>query len=164
VTPEQEILEDALIAVRQRIDTFSGELKAHAEIFPLAMDVTIEMTARVRVEMDAFSKRYEMTQDQIVRKLFRSVLAVERGVVLRTKALGDVIDAMAQLGVVHNAAEWHEITKLRNMLAHDYMVTRTDAVALLNQAWRFAPKLVEMVARVEAFVASRNLLAETTDP
>lgn len=160
MTPEQEILEDALAAVGRRIGTFAGELRYHADTFPLSHDVDLENASNLWVEMDAFSKRFEMTQDQVVRRLFRSVLAVERGLVVRTKALGEVIEAMAQLEVIENAAEWHEITKLRNTLAHDYTITRRDAAALLNQAWAFAPKLIAVFARVETHVTKHGLLDE----
>ena len=163
MTPEQEILEDALAFVGQRIATFADEIRSHAASFPLDRDADFQTPSVLWVEMDAFSKRYEMTQDQIVRKLFRSVLAVERGIVVRNKSLGDVIEAMAQIGIVADAGEWHKITNVRNMLAHDYLVTRRDAARLLNQAWEFAPKLIDMFAKVDAHVSRHVLLDEGRD-
>ena len=158
MTPEQEILQDALAAARQRVDRFANELRTHGRWLPLDPGTDwSDPSDALTTEMAAFTKRYEMTQDVVTRRLFRSVLAV-RGTMLRTQALAQVMEAMAALGVVTDAARWEEITKLRNSFAHDYMLTFAKLVPLLNQAWVFAPDLIDMVARVERHVAAHGLL------
>lgn len=160
MTPEQEILADALVAVRQRTDRFAEELKDHAAILPLDPNRDwSEVSSELDTHVTAFIKRFEMTQDQITRKLFRSVLAV-KGTTLRTGALADVVLAMARLGVVRDAPHWEEITKLRNVFAHDYMLTFAELVPKVNEAWNYSPDLIEMVGHVEQFVADHRLLAE----
>ena len=163
MTPEQEILEDALAAARQRADRFADELRTHQRSLPLDPGADWSSPGDdLTTEMAAFTKRYEMTHDLIARRLFRSVLAV-RGIKLRTQALTQVIEAMTGLGVVTDPARWDEITKLRNSFAHDYMLTFAKLVPLLNQAWAFAPDLIGMVARVEHHVADHQLLAPVED-
>lgn len=107
--------------------------------------------------MAAFTKRYEMTQDLVTRRLFRSVLAVS-GVKMRTSKLAQVVEAMAQLGIVRDLKLWEEITKLRNSFAHDYALTFGEIVPLLNEAWRYAPILIDMVDRIDRYVAEHRLL------
>ncbi len=163
MTPEQEILEDALLAARQRADSFADELLYHATSMPLdALLDWSKPSAEIQTEMAAFTKRYEMTQDLITRRLFRSVLAV-RGTAVRTKALADVVGAMTVLGIVPDPRRWDEITKLRNSFAHDYALSFAEVVPLLNQAWQFAPDLIGMVGRVERFVAEHDLLTASAD-
>lgn len=158
MTPEQEILEDALAAARQRAASFRAELAHHARTLPL--DPKADWSAPdfdLRTEMAAFVKRFEMTQDLVSRRLFRSVLAV-RGTRLRTAALAQVVNAMAALGVVHDAPRWDEITKLRNSFSHDYAMAFGAVVPLINQAWDFAPDLLDMIDRVDRYVAAEGLL------
>lgn len=159
MTPEQEILEDALAAARQRAATFARELDLHAHILPLdPREDWSQPSDDVRMEMDAFVKRYEMTQDLITRRLFRSVLAV-RGQVLRGRSLAVVVGEMEALGIVEDAPRWEEITKLRNSFAHDYALTFAEIVPLINQAWTFSPDLLAMIWRVDRFAATHDLLA-----
>ncbi len=159
MTPEQEILEDALIALRQRKARFIDELSDHADVFPLPADAPVDETKHLSFHVAAFSKRYEMTQDQVVRRLFRSVAAA-KGVTLRTKALGELITMMHRLGIVEDIDRWHEITKVRNALAHDYLLTVTQLTACINKAWHFAPDLIAMIDRVDSYVTDNHLLTD----
>lgn len=162
MTPEQEILEDALALMRRRIDRFSRELHSHMHVFPLSPSTSWDdLDDDTLMHVAAFTKRFELTQDQIVRKLFRSVLAVE-GVKTRTKALGDVIEGVAKLGIADHA-RWNEITKLRNTLAHDYSMTPETFTPSLNAAWASANELIEMVTTVEHYVAAHDLLPNKGD-
>ena len=159
MTPEQEILEDSLAAALQRAATFEDELKQHARTFPLdpARDWR-SPSDDLQTEMAAFTKRYEMTHDIVTRRLFRSILAV-RGTALRTNALVHVVGEMHSLGIVDDLPLWDQLTKLRNSFAHDYAMRFADIVPMLNQAWTFAPILVEMIGRVDRYVVANNLLA-----
>lgn len=160
MTPEQEILADALIAARQRADRFVTELAGHAKVLPLdATSTWTDPAPDLLTEMAAFAKRYEMTQDLLTRRLFRSVLAVQ-GRRFRTAAQAEVMNAIAEIGIIDDAERWEEITKLRNSLAHDYAMTFSQIVPLLNQAWEFSRDLTSMVATVERFVATNGLLDE----
>ena len=161
MTPEQEILEDALAAAQQRAATFAEELRYHAQTLPLDQQLDwSKPDPALQTEMAAFTKRYEMTQDLITRRLFRSVLAV-KGKQVRAKALPSVVAEMAKLGIIDDLREWDEITKLRNSFAHDYAMTFVEIVPLLNQAWHFAPRLLTAVDRVARFVADHGLLTES---
>ena len=153
-------MEDALIAVEQRAESFARELDYHRHVFPVEIFCSwAEVPEETQTHIVAFCKRYEMTQDQVVRKLFRSILAV-RGVKLRTRALGEVIGAIADLGLVPNRAEWDELTKLRNALAHDYSLTPTELAPIINRAWTLSPRLIETVDRVKSYVTTHGLLLD----
>ncbi len=159
MTPEQEILEDALIAARQRAATFAQELAYHAKTLPLdPMQPWDNPSSGLQTDMAAFTKRYEMTHDLVTRRLFRSVLAV-KGTIVRTQSLANVVRSMAEFGIVSDLARWDEITKLRNSLAHDYALSFAATVRLLNQAWQFSTDLLDMIARVDRYVAEHELLA-----
>ena len=107
--------------------------------------------------MAAFAKRYEMTQDVVTRRLFRSVL-VAHGLAFRSRQVADIVRAAAELGLVADPARWEEITKLRNSFAHDYMLSFAELVPLLNQAWVFAPDLVAAVEGAERHINDLHLL------
>lgn len=159
MTPEQEILEDALAAARQRASSFTKELDQHARSLPLdPFGDWSAPSSELEMEMAAFTKRYEMTQDLITHRLFRSVLAV-RGRIVRGNATAVVVAEMAELGIVEDAAQWDSITKLRNSFAHDYALTFDEIVPLLNQAWAFSTSLLDMIARVDRYVADHKLLS-----
>lgn len=157
MTPEQEILADNLAAVRQQAARFASKLKDHAPFLPI--DPSVEPQAAVRVNITAFIKRFELMQDQVSRKLFRSVLAV-RGVLVRASGLAQVVGAMAELGIIDDLARWRRVTELRNIFAHDYMLAFEVLARLVNEAWQLCPSLIEMVSRVERYVAREQLLEE----
>lgn len=158
MTPEQEILEDALIAARRRIERFKSEIGEHSATLPLDPERDwSEPSAALETEMAAFTKRYEMTQDIITRWVFRSILAVQ-GRSFRAKSLADVVLGVAGLGIVTDAGRWDEITKLRNSFAHDYAMTFAEIVPLLNQAWSFAPDLIAAFERADEYAAANRLL------
>ncbi|WP_373486852.1 hypothetical protein [Blastomonas sp.] len=159
MTPEQEILEDALVALRQRQQRFREELADHAQVFPLSLDNLPPDTLAMRTHLAAFAKRYEMTQDQIVRRLFRSVAAVT-GIVVRAKGIGELIETMHALGIVEDVDKWHQITRVRNELAHDYALTVPELARCINEAWDFSPDLIAMIDKVDRYVAERTLLAD----
>ncbi len=163
MTPEQEILEDALVATRLRIASFREELAEHAQAFPLPdFDTWDAAPVGIRTHIAAFSKRFEMTQDHVVRKMFRSIIAIS-GQVVRMKSLGDVIDASADLGVISDATTWHRITAVRNILAHDYMIRPASFIPVINEAWSYAPLLIEGGERGDVFVLTNNLLGSDLD-
>lgn len=159
MTPEQEILEDALTALRQRQQRFAEEIAYHAQVFPLSSDSLPADTLEMRTHLAAFAKRYEMTQDQIVRRLFRSVAAVT-GVSVRNRGIGQLIDSMHAIGIIDDVEKWHQITRVRNELAHDYALTLTELTTCINEAWHFSPDLIAMIDRVDAHIAEHNLLAD----
>lgn len=158
MTPEQEVLEDALDVVRQRIATFADELTMHASFFPLSLDADWDNVPRdLQTNIAAFSKRYEMTADHLVRKLFRSILA-NSGSVPRTKAIGDVIRGVAALGVINDEVLWDDIVATRNTLAHDYMMKPRTLAPVINKAWQYAPVLIAAADRADTYINDQGLL------
>lgn len=153
-----------MIAGRRRIERFRSEIEEHSVTLPLDPERDwSEPSAALETEMAAFTKRYEMTQDIITRRVFRSILAVQ-GRSFRAKSLADIVLGAAALGVLHDAARWDFITKLRNSFAHDYALTFANIVPLLNQAWTFAPDLIAAFERADEYVAANQLLISREQP
>ncbi len=159
MTPEQEVLEDALAALRQRKESFERELRYHSATFPLDSESDPKGDFDLSTAIAAFAKRYEMTQDMVVRRGFRSVAAV-RGRLVRAKAMGELFSIVAELGLIDDVGHWNEITKVRNMLAHDYALKRGEIIALINSAWALDPDLIAMIDRLDTYVTENRLLGE----
>lgn len=105
---------------------------------------------------DAFIQQFGSMQDALHGPVFRSVLELEQ-YTDKPKTPRDLADLMEKLGIVEDAAAWHELRKLRNALAHEYTDQRVTQARRLNEAYRAIDDLIAVFNRVRAYVTSKGL-------
>lgn len=105
---------------------------------------------------DAFIQQFGSMQDALHGPVFRGLLELEQ-YTDKPKTPRDLADLMEKLGIIDDAAAWHELRKLRNVLAHEYTDHRVTQARRLNEAYRAIDDLVAVFNRVHAHVVSKGL-------
>ena len=159
MTPEQEILQDQLA----RAETLAAKLvESRARIAPLLplegnpYDLSLEHGDLVW----SFVKQFELFHDSVGRKLLRSV-AVMHNVPLRTRDVSQLLEWSAGTGLI-DLEPWRDLAKLRNMLAHEYIVPLSSFDVVIGDAWTSCDRLFDTHKEIVTFVARERLL-ETKD-
>jgi hypothetical protein len=80
---------------------------------------TIELTPEQAEILEALTARFARLADITIQKLFRAIDALE---FVDEGSLIDRLNRMEKRNIIANAEEWIVIRKLRNQIAHDYVI------------------------------------------
>ncbi|WP_448192130.1 hypothetical protein [Azospirillum sp. sgz301742] len=105
---------------------------------------------------DAFIQQFGSMQDTLHGSVFRGVLELEQ-YTDKPKTPRDLADLMEKLGIIDDAAAWHELRKIRNALAHEYTDHRVTQARRLNEAYAAIDDLITVLNRVHAYVTAKGL-------
>lgn len=155
MTPEQEVLEDLLLATRALIRSVVETQPLMGQ--PPSSEQAFEaMTSVQRVASTALLKEFEQLQGTL-HSLFRAML---RMLGIRLKGLYplDIGNHMVELGVIDEPERWVTIVKLRNELVHEYPLGSTERFERVVAALTSIPFLTDAAARAERVIADRHML------
>lgn len=124
---------------------------------PLGAGDPRALPSDTRLRIDAFLKRWEQLQDFLANRLLRAIFAMLLEPTERMSARS-AFNRAASLGVLHDERRFIAMQELRNRLAHEYPMSDAKRAARINDAWAFAPALLEEHDRMAAY--ARRLLAD----
>lgn len=160
MTPEQEILADHLIRTDALAKTLTHHRTEVRRYIPVSGNpYLIEMAASTSVW--AFVKQFELFHDAVGRKLLRSVAAID-GTPLRTRDVRQLLEWSAQNGLLNDLDRWRELAKLRNTLAHEYIVPLSSFDVVINDAWAACDDLFAAHIVIVDYI-DRHRLMDTKD-
>jgi hypothetical protein len=117
------------------------------EHMPLNVDRLPQLSEeRVRA-LDQFIYRFGKLQDTAGTQLFPALLAALEEP-YRGWAMRDRLNRLAQLDILRDLQAWQAVRAVRNRLTHEYPDDSARQVAILNEAWNFAPVLLRVVGEV----------------
>ena len=127
-----------------------------ARLMPLSSAWLEEAGVLDYLPFDAFIQQFGSMQDALHGPVFRGVLELEQ---YTEKPLTprDVADMMEKLGIIDDASAWHDLRKMRNVLAHEYTKDRATQARRINEAYRAIDDLVAVFNRIHAYVTTKGL-------
>jgi len=127
-------------------------LQAVNLIYPFNDEVIKNITEENKQLLDAFILRFSKLQDLLGNKMFRLILVLE---VEDIGFMMDILNKMEKFKIIDDAGEWVAIRQARNDAIHDYDL-RSDKIAeKLNEIVTFAPKLFQVLRRVEEYTKNK---------
>jgi uncharacterized protein YutE (UPF0331/DUF86 family) len=105
---------------------------------------------------EALTARFSRLQDMLVAP-YKTVAHLELEPDKAERVI-DLLNFMEKLGLLSAAAEWAEIRRLRNVIAHEYWDDPAKAQDLLREVERHSATLLDAVERLEVY--SRRIAAE----
>ncbi len=82
--------------------------------------------------LDQFIFRFSKLQDALGAKIFRYTLEyLDEDV--QSLPMRDILNRMERYSLIPSADDWGYIRELRNEIAHDYPLTESDIVSILNE-------------------------------
>ena len=106
----------------------------------LAKSESEELTPGERESCEALTSRFARLSDFLFMRAFRTLDQLE----LSDDGSGiDRLNRMEKRGVINSSLEWRFIRELRNSIAHEYLLERSDTV--LKEAFRCSEVLFKTV-------------------
>ena len=101
--------------------------------------------------LEALTARFARLSDILIQKLFRATDALE---LTDEGSLIDRINRMEKRGIIKNAQEWLELRKLRNQIAHDYVLE--DLIPLYQSVFHQCKILLSAVDAIVNYAAQKG--------
>jgi len=150
ILKEQLVILDAAAGVlresRDRVQKFYSTLS-----LPQAAPLTVEQ----RESCEALTARFARLSDFLFQRVFRTVDRIE--LVDEGTAI-DRLNRMEKRGVIGSALQWRELRELRNQIAHEYLIEKSDRVLL--ESFEKADALFSAANQVKAYVLQKGYLID----
>lgn len=153
--PERAILEALLEAV-ERVSTGFDEARELLEPVPVSPAEFEKLDKVQRIAAAALLKRFEQLQDLLARLLRTALLA--DGADISAMTARDIANRMEKLGALPDAAQWSQVVRLRNRLAHEYPVSRLEQFNRLSSALAQVEVLRAAHASLLSFLQAQGLM------
>jgi uncharacterized protein YutE (UPF0331/DUF86 family) len=102
---------------------------------------------------EALTSRFARLCDFIFQRAFRTLDVLE----LQDEGSGiDRLNRMEKRGVIESTHSWKELRELRNEIAHEYLIEKSDRV--LKEAFKQTPQLIETVKNIKKYIQDKKLL------
>lgn len=102
---------------------------------------------------EALTARFARLCDFLFQKIFRTIDRIE----LQDEGSPlDRINRMEKRGIIGDGNRWRELRNLRNSIAHDYLIEKSDTV--LVDAYQSAQDLFETVNRTTAYIKAKKYI------
>lgn len=101
---------------------------------------------------EALTSRFARTSDILIQKILRLIDIME------LESPGTIIDRINRAegrGLISSAREFREIRRLRNDIAHEYILSAINDINF--KALELTPSLLDSVERVKKYVVDNNL-------
>jgi len=100
---------------------------------------------------EALTARFARLCDYLFSKVFRTIDQIE----LQDEGTAiDRLNRMEKRGIIASSHEWRSLRDLRNEIAHEYLIEKSDKV--LIESHRRSKELFETVANLKAYIQSRG--------
>lgn len=116
-------------------------------VMPVTAATLPELTEEQVRALDQFVYRFGKLQDAAGTQLFPAVLAALEEP-YREWAMRDRLNRLEQLDILSALDDWEAVRAIRNRLTHEYPDDPERQTAILNEAWKLAPALLNTVSAV----------------
>lgn len=127
-----------------------------AQRLPARAEAVAAFDPDTRLATDALLKRFEQHTDAL-RAAARTIVRL-LGEADKYRTVRQVIDRLASLEVIPDAARLLELVELRNRTVHAYAPHSDRQAAILNAVYASIPDLLDLAARFARFVREQKLL------
>ncbi len=103
--------------------------------------------------LDQFIFRFSKLQDVLGAKIFRYTLELLDEDV-QSLPMRDILNRMERYSLIPSADEWGYIRELRNDIAHDYPLTESDMVSVLNELISKADVLISIYNKLKQRIST----------
>ena len=117
----------------------------------LETNVDAEISPEQSEILEALTARFARLSDILIQKLFRAIDALE---LTDEGSLIDRINRMEKREIIRNAQEWLELRKLRNQIAHDYVLE--DLIPLYQSVFSQCQILLSAVDAIVNYAVQKG--------
>ena len=142
----------ALIQCKRHADRLAWAVSRLQCLFPLTVDILVNMDDTDLAILDQFILRFSKLQDSMGAKLFPETLelAKEQG---ELKVFLDKLYRLEKIGAIESADNWLILREVRNQFSHDYPDDPELQVATINKAYTLSSDLLSTLKDIENFIA-----------
>ena len=101
---------------------------------------------------EALTSRFARTSDILIQKIFRLLDIIE---LESPGSIIDIINRAEKRGLISSAAKFKEIRRLRNDIAHEYILSAIEDINL--KAMELTPHLLDSIDRVKRYVKNSHV-------
>jgi uncharacterized protein YutE (UPF0331/DUF86 family) len=113
----------------------------------------IELSSTEKESCEALTARFARLNDFLFQRLFRTIDEIE----LQNEGTGlDRLNRMEKRGLIASAALWRRLRELRNQIAHEYLIEKSDSV--LSESLLHAPELLATTERLAKYARDKQYL------
>ena len=120
-----EVCDRHVLRIHEALKGLSADLPLSAEVYDAFTPEQIRC-------IDQFLFRFAKLQDAMGAKIFRNLLELWDEDIA-SLPMRDILDRLERYRLIPSSEEWVYIRELRNELAHDYPLSDTDVVEVLNE-------------------------------
>lgn len=140
---EKARIRQAVAIAEKLLEELQVGLADMDELGPLTSERLESLTRVERAFLLAFLKRFENAVEG-GKGLFRAALNLA-AVEVVTMSTHDLLDAAEKEEILGSADEWREVVRARNVVAHEYVMSPTEAAAALENAHIAARTAAELL-------------------
>ncbi|MBI1860579.1 MAG: hypothetical protein HYR96_06655 [Deltaproteobacteria bacterium] len=146
-------LGNALIAEQLKIMDAAATVlsESAARVAPLFQQKKIDLSVEQRESCEALTARFARLCDFFFQRVFRTIDQIE---LTDDGTAIDRLNRAEKRGLIGSAALWRQLRELRNDIAHEYLIERSDRV--LAEALQYAAELIETARRVREYIALKG--------
>ena len=112
-----------------------------------------EISVEEKESCEALTARFARLCDYLFQRAFRTLDHLE----LLDEGSGiDRLNRMEKRGIIPSAEVWKELRELRNAIAHEYLIEKSDQV--LKEAFTHTQELFETVKRFKQYLAEKKMI------
>lgn len=111
---------------------------------------SVALSAEQRETLEALTARFSRFGDFLLQRLFRTLDEYE---LTAEGSLLDRLNRFEKRGIIASAADWRQIRELRNEIAHEYLIEKSDRV--VSEAFQKVPTLFAAFDEFKRYVAAR---------
>lgn len=112
-----------------------------------------QLSIEEKESCEALTARFARLNDLLFQRLFRTLDQIE----LSDEGTGiDRLNRMEKRGIIESTASWKELREIRNQIAHEYLIEKSDRV--LEQALLRASELFLTVEKFNAYIQEKQYL------
>lgn len=144
------LLQEQVVILEAAVRVLSDSRERVEKIF---MQGREELSVGEKESCEALTARFARLCDFLFQRAFRTLDKIE----LLDEGTGiDRLNRAEKRGIITSAELWKELRDLRNSIAHEYLIEKSDRV--LKEALRHSAELLETAQRFKEYVTQKNHL------
>jgi uncharacterized protein YutE (UPF0331/DUF86 family) len=141
--------------LKEQLDILEAASKVLKEsydrVVPVLKAIKEELSVAERESCEAVTARFARLCDYLFNRAFRTLDQIE---LVEEGTNIDRLNRMEKRGVISSAQLWRDLRELRNEIAHEYLIERSDKV--LQDVMKHAPELLQTVERFKKYIKSKK--------
>lgn len=141
VKEQLEILDAAALVLQE----------SYARVQTLFSKKESSLSVGEKESCEALTARFARLNDFLFQKMFRILDRIE----LQEEGTAiDRLNRMEKRGIISSSSLWRELRELRNQIAHEYLIEKSDRV--LKDAVANVPELISTVGRLKQYIQKKG--------